>query len=292
MASTITAQTFIEKVNHWFSENFNDDAPDMDELKEEFEALVDKLNQKKKKKPKRDPDSPKKPPSTYNLFSADAREEIKKDNAAEQDDDNKIKGKDIMSEIGKRWGVFKESKKSADTRKMKSYIKIAEEKKEEYKVLKAEYDLKHGIVDKKKKASASPKKPPTAYILFCKPERENIKKENPDMKGHDITRELSRRWATLKEDKEAHEAIKAKATKLKDEFNDKKDEEKEEEKDDEDSDEEEEEEDDDEVEQEAEDSDSDSDEEDSDADDAEIEDSDSDEEDEKDDDPDYDPDDE
>jgi hypothetical protein len=45
--------------------------------------------------------------------------------------------------------------------------------------------------------SSVPKKPLTAYILFCNATRDEIKNENPEMKFVDITRELGSRWNNL-----------------------------------------------------------------------------------------------
>lgn len=41
------------------------------------------------------------------------------------------------------------------------------------------------------------KKPPSAYILFCKAERPKVKSEHPDMPGPQILAELGRRWKSL-----------------------------------------------------------------------------------------------
>lgn len=53
---------------------------------------------------------------------------------------------------------------------------------------------------KSAKDSSVPKKPLTAYILFCNATRDEIKTENPDFKFVDITRELGSRWKGLTDD--------------------------------------------------------------------------------------------
>ena len=53
---------------------------------------------------------------------------------------------------------------------------------------------------KKKKAKKdpdAPKKAPSSYMIFTMENRENVIKENKDMKFQDITRELGKRWGKL-----------------------------------------------------------------------------------------------
>jgi hypothetical protein len=56
-------------------------------------------------------------------------------------------------------------------------------------------------VSQKLKDPAAPKKPPTAYVLFCKDERPTIKSELPDLKPQEVMAELGARWKALKEKK-------------------------------------------------------------------------------------------
>ena len=50
---------------------------------------------------------------------------------------------------------------------------------------------------KKTKSKSDLKKPKTSYIHYCISERPNIKKEYPNMKPKDVTRELGKRWRQL-----------------------------------------------------------------------------------------------
>jgi len=52
---------------------------------------------------------------------------------------------------------------------------------------------------KKKKDPNAPKRPRSAYILFCAQERPNVKKDNPDAKPADILKLLAERWKTISE---------------------------------------------------------------------------------------------
>ena len=48
----------------------------------------------------------------------------------------------------------------------------------------------------------TPKKAKSAYMFFCTEERQKIKKEKSELKGKEITKELSVRWKLLKENKD------------------------------------------------------------------------------------------
>jgi len=59
---------------------------------------------------------------------------------------------------------------------------------------------------KEKDNSDKPKKPRTAYMLFCADNREIIKKENPEVTFSSINKILGNKWKVLtKEDKEKYE---------------------------------------------------------------------------------------
>lgn len=51
-----------------------------------------------------------------------------------------------------------------------------------------------------KKDPNAPKRPLSSYMLFCQEERENVKKENPDLKAKEILSELGKRWKGLDDD--------------------------------------------------------------------------------------------
>ena len=66
---------------------------------------------------------------------------------------------------------------------------------------------------KKKKDPAAPKKNCSSYIFFCKDMRENVKSENPDLKGTEITKEIANMWKKLEEDDKGPFIEKAEADK-------------------------------------------------------------------------------
>jgi len=57
-------------------------------------------------------------------------------------------------------------------------------------------------VPKKKTAKRSSAAKPTGYILFCKEHRADVKEENPEVKGTEITKILAGIWRDLPEDEQ------------------------------------------------------------------------------------------
>lgn len=70
--------------------------------------------------------------------------------------------------------------------------------------------------EKKVKDSNKPKKPMTAYFLFLADNREQIKKENPDVKVTEITKIASKQWKEA--DEETKTLYQKKAEKAKEEY--------------------------------------------------------------------------
>lgn len=114
--------------------------------------------------------------SSFILFCKDERENIKKE-------DKEFTSREIITELALRWNNIKNN----DTDKLNYYISklneyiIKENKEEEVKII------------KKPKISA--------YLLFCKDERENIKKENNKFTSREIMNELGLRWNNIDFDK-------------------------------------------------------------------------------------------
>eukprot|EP00123_Amoebidium_parasiticum_P011998 comp21052_c0_seq1/m.28318 comp21052_c0_seq1/g.28318 ORF comp21052_c0_seq1/g.28318 comp21052_c0_seq1/m.28318 type:complete len:106 (-) comp21052_c0_seq1:303-620(-) len=53
--------------------------------------------------------------------------------------------------------------------------------------------------EKKEKDPNAPKRPLTAYILFCNANRNKLREQNPDMKVPEIGTKLGAMWKTLSE---------------------------------------------------------------------------------------------
>ena len=121
---------------------------------------------------------PKKNQSAYNIYCSQNMSVLKEELP---DLDNKA----IFSEMAKRW---KKVKKSNDFDK---YQKLATADKERY--VKEKEDM--GPETKK---AVGPKKPKTAYMMFCDEERKKI----DNIKGKELLVELGARWQVLKTSKD------------------------------------------------------------------------------------------
>jgi len=67
---------------------------------------------------------------------------------------------------------------------------------------------------KKVKDPNAPKRPLTAFFLFCNDKRPGIKSDNPDFKVGDVAKELGRLWSECGSDMKAKYEAKAKADKV------------------------------------------------------------------------------
>ena len=112
--------------------------------------------------------------TAFMLFCKDERENMKKEN-------KKYTSREIMSELGIRWNNLKKN----NIAKHDYYITILNE------YINNEMGNENKE-DKKKKPKIS------AFMLFCKDERENIKKENKKYTSREIMVELGIRWNHIK----------------------------------------------------------------------------------------------
>jgi len=137
------------------------------------------LNKVQNLKPKRN--SSKSKMSAFMIFCKDERENIKKDNIKEN---KKITSREIMAELALRWNNIKNN----DIDKLNYYISKLND-----------YIIKEDKEDKEEENEVKIKKPKTsAFLLFCKDERENIKKENKKFTSRELMTELGLRWNNVK----------------------------------------------------------------------------------------------
>jgi hypothetical protein len=54
---------------------------------------------------------------------------------------------------------------------------------------------------RQKKDVNAPKRPLSAYIIYCQEQREMLKKKNPDLKATELTSQLGNMWKSLSDDK-------------------------------------------------------------------------------------------
>ena len=207
---------------------------------EELEEMMEK-KKSKKSSGKKDPNKPKRGKSAYLFFCADNRTKTKEDLG----DD--AKATEVTAELGRLWNELKESDKKSDKKKMEKYEKQAAEDKERYEAEMVDYEppseedesekkpakkpsakkpsakkpakkedleeseeepVEEKKSDKKKSDKKSDKKM-TGYSLFCKEYREDVKEENPDAKGSEITKILAGMWKELGQDEKDEWKVKA-----------------------------------------------------------------------------------
>jgi high mobility group protein B3 len=149
--------------------------------KREISRLLDKTPKKKA-----DPNAPKKPKTSYILFSIESRPKIK----AQFPD---LSTTDILKKLGEAWNKISDKEK-------KHYEELAAQDKERFESEIKSYVPSADSVEesgRKKQKGDGPKRPLTGYMYFCHEERNKVKEENPQMSGKEITKELANRWKNL-----------------------------------------------------------------------------------------------
>ncbi|XP_058497455.1 high mobility group protein B2-like [Solea solea] len=153
----------------------------------------------------KDPNKPRGKTSSYAYFVATCREEHKKKHPG-----TSVNFSDFSKKCSERWRNMsgKEKLKFEDMakvdkvrydREMKTYIPPKGTKK-----------------GKKKKDPNAPKRPPSAFFVFCSDHRPRIKEEHPGISIGDIAKKLGELWSTqTPKDKVPYEA---KAGKLKEKY--------------------------------------------------------------------------
>lgn len=116
---------------------------------------------KKARKPK-DPNAPKRPLTAYFRFSRDKRDEVKAQFPS-------LKVTEIAKKLGEMW-------------------KTTEDKSQWENEARAEREERSASIEQK------PKRAKSAYIFFCQEMRDGIRKEHPEFKMTDVTKELGRMW--------------------------------------------------------------------------------------------------
>jgi len=178
--------------------NISDDAPDALSAWEEYQPVFKKAFKVKRPKKIRREGEPKKNVSAFFLYSANMREEVKRNNP-------ELGQTDIARKLGEMWKVVDEQTKE----NYKNQEKILREK---YEADKARFIAEFGeapravAVEKPvskpkkirtKKAADAPAGPRTTYTCFCTDERQNLATEGVTDKS-EIKAQLSTRWAEFK----------------------------------------------------------------------------------------------
>ena len=147
------------------------------EGKKEFVKLADKRIPSEEKK---DKDAPKGAKNSYIFYCMDERANV-------QAEHPKLKPREVSKVLGEKWT---EAKK--DPAFLKSYQEKAEADKVRAATEKSAYVSKPSTPKKKTTRSKS------GWDLFCAENRANVKTEG--YTGHDIMRELGKRWTKLQEE--------------------------------------------------------------------------------------------
>jgi hypothetical protein len=152
-----------------------------DEFDENFEVSKKSksTNASKKKKPKRNR-------SAFIIFSSETRAKLRSEN---------LNSNEMMVKLAEMW-------KSISDNEKKKYYDLADQEKNRYMMdLNNFYMQNPNEVIQNKTKKNHIKKPCSAYAIYLKETKKDIKNENPDLKMADILKVVAERWKILPEDK-------------------------------------------------------------------------------------------
>jgi len=162
----------------------------MESWKSRKEDITELFSVKTSKKKQKDPNQPKKAKTAYLFFSAEKRGEVKKNNPD-------LSNKEIMTELGQMWSsLSKEDKKEFEEKATEDKERYARE----YEEYSSSPDFE-GV--KREKKAPKQKKARNAYVIYCQEMRNQVKADNPEMKGKEISSELSAMWKALSDEEKA-----------------------------------------------------------------------------------------
>jgi hypothetical protein len=152
---------------------------------------------KRKKMPlkkKRDPLAPKRPMSAYLIYSQDKRAEVKQ---AHPD----WKLTDTIKHLAMKWKDMPDAEKEV-------YVQKAGQEKKRYEEEMRQYEAKNSAQEESPKKSATPKKearsdvkkPLSAFMLFVRDKRQEVKSQKPELSFGDLSMELAQMWKGLSDD--------------------------------------------------------------------------------------------
>ncbi|XP_061685736.1 high mobility group protein B2a isoform X2 [Syngnathoides biaculeatus] len=153
----------------------------------------------------KDPNKPRGKTSSYAFFVATCREEHKKKHPGAS-----VGFAEFSKKCSERW-------KTMSGKEKQKFEEMAKNDKVRYdREMKTYVPPKGAKKGKKKKDPNAPKRPPSAFFVFCSEHRPRIKEENPGISIGDIAKKLGELWSTQgPKDKAPYEA---KAAKLKEKY--------------------------------------------------------------------------
>jgi hypothetical protein len=158
------------------------------EKKSEISKIIGNSSVAKRKK---DKNAPKKCKTAYLFFCIEQRPVLKENN-------KKLSATEITSKLGEQWKTLSaKAKVKYEKMSQQDKVRYDEEMKSYTPPATSDEDEKP---KRSKKDRTGPKRPLSAYMFFCKEQRDVIKQEHPDMNGKDVTSELGRRWKELSEE--------------------------------------------------------------------------------------------
>lgn len=153
-----------------------------------------------KKQVCKDPNTPKRPKSSYLYFCSENRDNVVKELGKE------AKATEITRHLGLKWKELKANK--SQRKDLKRFEQLAEEDKKRYQDEMLSYQPSDEFMFKKDKVSG-PKRPKSSYLYFCEEHREKVRVELGDnAKATDVTKELGLRWTLAKKNNEVEKYVK------------------------------------------------------------------------------------
>ncbi|XP_068176947.1 high mobility group protein B2a [Antennarius striatus] len=152
----------------------------------------------------KDPKKPKGKMTSYAFFVATCREEHKKKHPGAA-----VGFSEFSKKCSERWKTMSHKEKV-------KFEEMAKTDKARYEEEMKGYVPPKGVKNKKKKDPNAPKRPPSAFFVFCSEHRPKIKEENPGSSIGDIAKKLGELWSAQTPKDKA--PFNAKAAKLKERY--------------------------------------------------------------------------
>lgn len=149
---------------------------------------AEKLNGKRRKVTKRNPEAPKRGKSPYIFFSMERRDAVKEQLGPD------AKTTEIMKRVAAEWNLLTDDQKAIYKEKAEAdKIRYEEEVKNFDGQLRLPAKGKNGKI----KDPNAPKRGMSAFLLYSKDLRESVKNEYPHLKTSEISKVLGEKWKAL-----------------------------------------------------------------------------------------------